>query len=100
MKLLLLCCNCCLETWAFSVFSPIPGEEGASLQKRKSSAQKCLMNKDFEVHKCITLMFLQFRLVRCVVKSVTLFKKLLQVDVCVLFYLFQNSYFCLRSLKL
>lgn len=74
--LLLLCCNCCLEAWCFFFFfSPIPGEEGASLQKRKSSAQKCLINKDFEVHKCITLMFLQFSLVRCVVKSVTFFQK-------------------------
>lgn len=75
MKHLLLYCDCCLETWAFSVFSPIPGEEGTSLQKRKSSAQKCLMNKDFEVHKCITLMFLQFSLVRCVVKKCNLVQK-------------------------
>lgn len=73
--LLLLCCDCCLEAWFFVFFSPIPGEEGASLQKRKSSAQKCLINKDFEVPKCITLMFLQFSLVRCVVKSVTFFQK-------------------------
>lgn len=45
LKLQLLCCGYYLEIFSCLFSYPILGEEGTSLQKRKSSTQKYLINE-------------------------------------------------------